>query len=336
MITISKENRNRVVSDPAREGCRILVRDCALLQPGESAVIVSDRHTQEIGQLLTAAAREVSGNVRHHVVAPFTMHGIEPPDDVGRDMLEAAVVFGVTRMSMAHTNARSKASLAGTRYLSLPDYSMEVLGGKALRTDFIDQITEADWLADLLSRAESVRVTTRSGTDVTCDVRGRIGNSAPGVCRTPGSLASPPDVESNVPVVENGTHGTIVIDGSIPCAEIGKLSTPIVLKVENGIVVGIEGKLSPVVDRLFDSVGDPSARVVAEFGIGLNPNATLCGSMLEDEGCRGTCHFGIGSNITIGGQNEVPFHLDFVVRDAVIELDGRTIMDHGQLIKEAI
>jgi len=64
---------------------------------------------------------------------------------------------------------------------------------------------------------------------------------------------------------------------------------------------------------------------VAELGIGLNPLAELSGAMLEDEGCLGTAHLGMGSNATIGGENEVPFHLDHVIRDACIEIDGKPI-----------
>jgi leucyl aminopeptidase (aminopeptidase T) len=49
--------------------------------------------------------------------------------------------------------------------------------------------------------------------------------------------------------------------------------------------------------------------------------------MLEDEGCAGTVHLGFGSNATIGGTTSVPFHLDCVLTAAVIEVDGRTVLD---------
>ena len=74
------------------------------------------------------------------------------------------------------------------------------------------------------------------------------------------------------------------------------------------------------------------SRIIGEFGIGLNPNAELCGMMLPDEGCLGTVHFGIGSNSTIGGKNEVSFHLDHVIKDPSIIIDGSKIMDEGKLI----
>ena len=70
--------------------------------------------------------------------------------------------------------------------------------------------------------------------------------------------------------------------------------------------------------------------MVAEFGIGLNPKAELKGSMLEDEGCLGTVHLGIGSNKTIGGMNDVPFHLDHIIRQATIQVDDETLIERGE------
>ena len=89
-----------------------------------------------------------------------------------------------------------------------------------------------------------------------------------------------------------------------------------------------------MLNQVFSSAGDDRARIVAEIGIGLNPNAKLCGSMLEDEGCAGTAHVGIGANSTIGGQNQVPFHLDHIIREVSIELDGVPIVVEGKLITE--
>ena len=51
--------------------------------------------------------------------------------------------------------------------------------------------------------------------------------------------------------------------------------------------------------------------------------------MLEDEGCAGTIHLGFGSNATIGGRNEVAFHLDFVVRRPSVWIDARAAVDRA-------
>jgi leucyl aminopeptidase (aminopeptidase T) len=74
-------------------------------------------------------------------------------------------------------------------------------------------------------------------------------------------------------------------------------------------------------EALFEKYGK-KARVLAEFGIGFNEAAELCGNMLMDEGCYGTFHFGFGSNSTVGGKNVVGFHLDFVFYGNEFEIDG--------------
>ena len=167
-------------------------------------------------------------------------------------------------------------------------------------------------------------MTTKLGTDITCNITGRRAMSAPGWCSGPGSIASPPDAEVNIAPLETETKGVIIVDGSIPCDELGLLEEPLKLVVEQGCVVDIIGKHSEVLEAMFEKAGD-SARVVAEVGIGLNRRAQLCGRMLEDEGCAGTVHFGMGSNSTIGGKNQISFHLDHIVKNAEIRVDGKKL-----------
>ena len=71
--------------------------------------------------------------------------------------------------------------------------------------------------------------------------------------------------------------------------------------------------------------------VLAECGVGLNPAATLTGVMLTDEGSLGTVHFGFGSNSTVGGINEIAFHVDFVCRAATMSVDGKVIIQKGHI-----
>ena len=43
-----------------------------------------------------------------------------------------------------------------------------------------------------------------------------MGNPAPGCCYKRGVIASPPDSETNIAIVENSTNGKLIVDGSIP------------------------------------------------------------------------------------------------------------------------
>ena len=313
-----KENRLRLA-------CERLVVECAALGPGDRTLIISNPETSVLGESISNAAQEVSGRVHHATIPQFTMHGQEPPDEVADRMLESDAIFAVTRFSMAHSKARLRATATGARYLSLPDYSEEILMGHAMHADFKGLTGLSRRLAELLSKGNEIRITTPRGTNLVCAIHGRKGNAAPGWCYGPGTIASPPDAETNVAVLENESNGEVIVDGSIPCPEIGLLTEPIRLKIKDGRVTEVFGGRFRELEKRYDSLGDPRTRVVAELGIGLNPLATLSGAMLEDEGCLGTVHLGMGSNATIGGENDVPFHLDHVIRNARLEIDGDPI-----------
>lgn len=317
--------------DTSLEGCDILIDVCARLVQGESVLIVTDATTRALGGLLADRAGVRSDAVRHLSIEGLAIHGAEPPNAVAAAMSESSVIFGLTSMSMAHTDARLAATTRGARYLSLPDYSLEVLQRRALRADFARFVEPCDALARELTAASRLTLRTELGTDLEFDIRGRAANASPGCCYAPGVVASPPDIEVNIAVIETATRGVAIVDGSIPCRELGRLDAPIMLEIENGRVQRIAGGAAPTLQRLFDSASSDRARVVAEFGIGLNPYAELCGSMLEDEGCLGTVHLGIGSNVTIGGENAVAFHLDHVIRGASIWIDGVMMMEDGEL-----
>lgn len=313
--------------------CHHLVTNCADLKANESALIISDPSTAVIGQALADAAKQVTQHVTHTTIPAVDMHGKEPPVETAEIMKKADVIFGITKMSMAHTNARHEATNLGSRYLSLPDYTEELLKRPALFVNFREITALSRYIANLMTQGKTARITTELGTDVRLNIEGRIGNVAPGWCFEKGSLASPPDAEANVPPIEDMTEGVLVVDGSIPCREIGLLHAPIALTIKNGKIVKIEGQRAHELEAVFNKHNTDATRVAAEFGIGLNPAAELIGSMLEDEGCLGTIHIGFGSNITIGGKNRVPFHLDTIVRNATVYIDDQLIMENGSLEK---
>lgn len=312
----------------------ILLKTCAGLKPFEKVLIVSDHNTSKIGEALARSARKISKLTTHLVIPALKMHGQEPPKYVADKMERSAVIIGLTKMSMAHTKARFNASNAGARYLSLPEYSLSVLKSPALLADFHSLTPLADYLAKQLTKGNKIILTTKKGTELICSIKGRTGNSCPGYCWKPGTLASPPDAESNIALIENSANGTIIVDGSIPHEKLGLLKKPVKFIIKDGSIVKISGYKAKVLNKIFDSQKNYKTRITAEFGIGLNPSARLRGYMLEDEGCKGTAHIGIGSNVTIGGKNSVPFHLDLVICNVTLSIDNHLIIRNGKIQKE--
>ena len=55
---------------------------------------------------------------------------------------------------------------------------------------------------------------------------------------------------------------------------------------------------------LMTNINDENMYQIAEIGIGLNPNGSIRGVIIEDESTLGTVHIGLGNNILWGGEIE--------------------------------
>jgi aminopeptidase len=83
----------------------------------------------------------------------------------------------------------------------------------------------------------------------------------------------------------------------------------VILSISQG---QIKGSNHESVNAFLDSLPE-SGRIVCELGFGMNPNIrNLCGYTVLDEKMADTFHIAIGANITFGGENDAPNHIDLV------------------------
>jgi leucyl aminopeptidase (aminopeptidase T) len=142
-----------------------------------------------------------------------------------------------------------------------------------------------------------------------------------------------PTIEAYIAPVEGTAEGVAVIDASI--GAIGLVAAPVTITFAGGRAVKFEGGADAQALRsLVDHAGGADASMLAELGIGLNPQARVVGRIIEDEGTYGTCHIALGSNVHFGGRLDVPFHLDMVMWRPDIRVDGRVLMEAGRVIEE--
>ena len=123
-----------------------------------------------------------------------------------------------------------------------------------------------------------------------------------------------------------GAHPRI---GSI--AEVGLLETPVSLTVREGHLVEASGDDGARLMELLTAHGDDGTNV-AELGIGTNEEAILTGNILEDEKILGTAHVAFGASAAIGGTVQVPVHLDCVILEPTVEIDGELLVRDGELL----
>jgi leucyl aminopeptidase (aminopeptidase T) len=65
--------------------------------------------------------------------------------------------------------------------------------------------------------------------------------------------------------------------------------------------------------------------------IGLNLHARLVGNLAEDKKKLGTVHFAVGDNESLGGTTQCDIHLDGVVLNPTVTLDGETVITEGDV-----
>ncbi len=178
-------------------------------------------------------------------------------------------------------------------------------------------------------KAKEIRVKTEAGTDITFNVEGMEAIANIGDYHQPGMGGNMPAGEVYIPPEGfTNVNGKIVVDGSMKTAEGALLlKSPIIVHVENGKVVKLEGDQAHLLEETFQKFEDRAkyperVRHIAEVAIGINPGAVLIGSMIMDEKVKGTGHIAIGSNSWFGGAIKTIYHGDQVFKNPVFYVDG--------------
>jgi leucyl aminopeptidase (aminopeptidase T) len=317
-------------------GIARLFDQCLALQPGEEvALIVDDRTDGALVDMLGAAIRDRQGVVvSAHVPVPL-LPGEEPPRAIAGLLAASDVAIELTSLFIGSSVARRRANEAGTRYLAMPGVVLDTFrAGGPLDLDLAQVRVGAEAVGAYWTAADRFRLTTPAGTDLSGSVRGRPGRVLHGIATAPGAYMAPPDIEAGTAPVEGTGSGVVVIDGDLLFMGIGPLVEPVVLTFAEGLLVDACG---PEVGRLLDMVercDDPRMANLAEVSLGLNPGGRICEIAMETESALGTAHIALGNSIAYGGIVDARAHLDCVMRDATLELDGRVVMSCGSLVSE--
>lgn len=307
---------------------RIIFETCLGIQPNERVVIVTDQYKTVEVDIIRDAAVRYSKQVTQLMITGMTENAQEPPDDIAKAISDTDIAIFVTRYSLSHTQARLTASAKGTRTVSMPGITVEMMH-RAIPVDYDAMARESETLANLLTKGSTVRITSKVGTDISLSIKGRSGEPDTGLVRYPGDFVNLPAGEAFIAPIENQTNGIIVFDGAVANIDLDKL---IIIQVKNGRIIKISGgRAARQFEKNVIAAGD-SARVACEVGIGTNPKAILSPEVLESEKVRGTCHIAFGKNDTFGGTNDTPFHADGLIKHPTLTIDDRIVLENGKLI----
>ena len=307
------------------EGARRVVETCLAVKAGEKVLVVADAKTHGIGLALFDAATAADAEAMLALIPPPKGKGEEPPDPLARMMADCDVVILATSQSMTHTAARRMANRAGARIASLPEVTEEMLATGALTADYLEIQKTTRRLERRLRGAKAVHVTSAAGTDVAFDVTRRdwiTGDT--GVCRRKGETTTLPAGEIFVAPVEGTADGRLVFDAVFH----EPLKDPVSVVVREGYAAKISGMPAAVLEM---NRGGKDGRNFGKFGLGLNPKARITGNVLEDEKSLGAAHVVFGDNAAYGGTVRCGVRVDAILTKATVEVDGKAIMEGGEL-----
>jgi leucyl aminopeptidase (aminopeptidase T) len=179
-------------------------------------------------------------------------------------------------------------------------------------------------VAQLLDAADTAHVTCPRGTDLTIDLTGREGLADDGDLAAPGAFGNLPCGEGFIAPL--GGEGTVVAQ-SLASLGLGEAR----LTLSGGRLTEAGGELGEQLYERLTAHGEAGTNL-AELGVGTNERAQLTGKVLEDEKILGTVHIAFGASAGIGGTVTVPIHLDAVVLDVTLEVDGRRVLDAGRYV----
>jgi len=189
-------------------------------------------------------------------------------------------------------------------------------------------------LGEITRSTKKMKITTPAGTNVEFE------NDPSRPVFVEGDVQGPGDYmlvgQVDWAPLEETINGTIVFDGSVwPPQELGVLREPIVLEVEHGTVVKIEGgQEAKIFEKWLRSFKDPNMFKIAHLSYGCNPGAKLTGNILEDERIWGAVEWGLGNQAASfkGKVGSAKSHTDGICLSPTVIGDGVKIIEDGEYV----
>ncbi len=320
----------------------ILMRDMFKLKPGETIIITADTESDE-RVVNAAAASAFAIGAKPMVIWNAYPLGVGKAADAMLPLepltaalceADAWVEFNNGWLLYSTPFEIAMEKNKKLRYINLVgmdvDMMIRLIGrvNQVAISKFLHKVTE------MTKKAKHVKITTPAGTVLefdnepnykfTCD----DGNAeTPGMHFMAGQICWIPRFET--------INGTLVFDGTLspPC---GFLKQPIVMKIEKGTVVDINGgEQASQFKNWLNSFEDPNMFRLAHVCYGFNPGAKLTGNVLEDERVWGSTEWGLGYLSPIDAPPEgiqAKSHCDGICMNSSVWLDNVQILDNGVVI----
>jgi hypothetical protein len=321
---------------------------------GDRVLVLSDTsHDTRVWQVVQSILCELGADVTVALFERRPADYYDPPSAVCESMMKSDINVLVASTGMLHAPANFRAMEAGIPAICMDGgMTLEMFQSGGVTEDMKQVAVRKHYVAkDIFGAdAKECRVTSRYGTDFTYRVDDRIFvpplprdsfdpykiiNFDKDENRKGGNLYYYlfPTGEFNVAPIEGSGNGKLVID--LTMHHIGRLMTPIELTVENGRINKIDGGADARILRDYLQVyGDENAYMFpAEASVGVNAKAIIRGIQREDKNIIGTMHFGLGTNIDVGGSVKSKIHMDGVILEPTLYVDSEMRIESGRFLR---
>ena len=326
------------------QGVKQAVENCLKVKPGENVVIITDKETLEIGTAIKTAIEKIITDVTFFVMEDFGTRPIDYPQAID-DAIKAADVsiyaaqgaegelqtFRMPMLKAIEANPR-------LRHAHMIGITPEIMKD-GMCSDYRQIQRISRLVYEKVEKAGKIRVVTEIGNDFVAEFSSQLKWIISDGDIKPGHWKNLPDGE--VFTCPLNVNGKIVIDGCLGdffTDKYGSLeNTPVIIDVKNSIAVkesircDNEQLRNEFTRYLFEI--DQNSNRVGEFAIGTNTGLTrLIYNLLQDEKFPGV-HIAFGSPHPgkTGAKWDSKAHVDGIIKNPTIYVDGVMLMDKGQL-----
>jgi 2,5-dihydroxypyridine 5,6-dioxygenase len=327
-----------------------LFEKCAV-KPGDTAAILSETQSRALNVHLCELALLRLGARPFHIVLPTAANphpvpvrstgaseaigGLAP---VVGALSAAGFVVDCTLEGLMHARETPDILKAGARIQVISNEHPEALERLAPDDRLAAQVRQA---ARMLRGAQTMRVTSPAGTDLSIDMRGASTVGVWGWTDKPGTLAHwPGGIVVSFPA--RGTvNGTLVLDrGDVNLTFKRYLEAPVRLTLTDDYVTKLEGDGvdAALMRASLEAWHDRNAYAVSHVGFGMNPRARYEAlAMYDKRDTNGTELRAVAGNFLFStGANEfagrfTSGHFDIPVMGTTITIDGTAAVQDGAL-----
>lgn len=321
--------------DRIRRLTTIVVDELLATRAGEKVLIVTDRAGQaENGDIIRQIADRCRACGAETLLVEMNDNpkpGAEYlPEAVARMMPGQDILISLTRTTSAplphHKVPIGLIRSGQARGVFMVKRSRaDLLDVSVLDADYPAMSRVADYWQQAFHTGRTVRLTTPKGTDLTASIDGQPSHRS-NFAHAAGRMSPVNWGEVYQGPVVGTTNGRAVIDG--PILGFGWPESPVILDIKDGLCTAVSGDPA-VAGPLWKLISETeNGANIAEIALGINAKANepSCNNFKKG---LGRAHIAVGNGLVYNQDVNSDIHVDFIMLDPTIEIDGQVIVRHG-------